>query len=54
MISTGEETELTASLNFRYGFLLKILFKRIIASLSRHMKEEGIAIKEIIKKTPDE
>ena len=54
MIPTGKETELVAQLNFRYGFLLKILFKRIIASLRIHMKEEGIAIKEIIEKTLNE
>ncbi len=51
MMPAGTETELVAQLNLRYGFLLKILFKKNITSLSIHMKEEGISIKEIIEKT---
>ena len=50
MTPTGTKTELVAQLNFRFGFILNMLFKRIIDSLRIHMKEESIAIKGLIEK----
>ena len=50
MIPKGTETEFVAKLNFRFGSILQILFKRNIDSLKLHVKEEGISIKEIIEK----
>ena len=51
IISKGKETELIAQLSFRFGFLLKVLFKKAIESLCNHMKEEGVSIKAIIEET---
>jgi hypothetical protein len=50
MIPAGTKTELVARLNFRFDFILNILFKKIIDSLRIHMKEEGISIKGLIEK----
>ena len=50
MTPIGTKTELVAQLNFRFDFMLNMLFKRIINSLRIHMKEEGIAIKGLIEK----
>ncbi len=49
MTPTGTKTELVAQLNFRFGFILNMLFKRILDSLRIHMKEEGISIKGLIE-----
>lgn len=51
MVPKDSETEFTAQLGFRYGSLLKILFKKEIESVKNHMKEEGVNMKEIIEKS---
>jgi len=51
MISKGKETELIAQLNFKFGLILKLFFKKKIESLRIHMKEEGLNIKGFIEKT---
>ena len=53
MIPRGTKTELVARLNFRFDYVLNILFKKMIDSLRIHMKEEGMSIKELIEKRPD-
>ena len=50
MVPKGSKTEFVAQLNFRFGSILQILFKRHIESLGLHVKEEGLSIKEIIEK----
>lgn len=50
MIPKGRETEFVAKLNFRFGTILRTLFKSQYESLSFHLKEEGISLKEIIEK----
>ena len=49
MIPKGTSTEFVAKLNFKFGFILQKFFKKHIDSLKLHVKEEGIAIKEIIE-----
>lgn len=49
-ISKGNETEFIAQLNFRLGFLLKVLFKKRIEAIRVHMEEEGQSLKGIIEK----
>jgi len=49
LIAKGSETVFMAQLNFRFGFLLKALFKNRIEALRIHMKEEGLCIKNIIE-----
>ena len=51
MISLGNETLLIAQLSFKFGFLLKVFFKKQIESFRIHMKEEGLNIKGLIEKT---
>jgi len=50
MIPKGEETELIASLRFRNGFLSEKHFRKNIEAVRQHMKEEGIALRDIIEK----
>jgi len=50
LISKGNDTEMHAQLNFRFGFILKVFFKKTIESLQNHMKEEGLNIKVILEK----
>lgn len=43
--AAGNQTEFIAKLNFRLGFLLKVIFPNKIKALSTHMNEEGQNIK---------
>lgn len=51
LVSKGNETEFIAQLRFRLGLLLKLLFKKQLAGLKDHMKEEGQNLKEFIERT---
>ncbi len=50
-IENGTSTEFIAKLNFRFGSILPVLFKRHLDSLRLHIKEEGISIKAIVEKS---
>jgi len=50
LVLKDNETEFIAQLRFRFGFLLKFLFKKQAEGLKDHMKEEGQNLKEYVEK----
>ena len=50
LVSKDNKTEFIAQLRFRFGLLLKFLFKNRIEELKDHMREEGQNLKEYAEK----
>lgn len=54
LIPKGNKTEFVAQLKFKFGTLLKWLFKEKLEALRIHMKEEGENIKKFIEESPNQ
>jgi hypothetical protein len=49
VVSDDGGARFTATISYRFGRLTERLFKRRMATLQRHMKEEGENLKRIIE-----